>query len=128
MKIRLFAAISLMWMSLSTVSAQMTFTLNGVTYSDVAERNSKGFTTVTLPAGTDLSGLITAVAVDGSPIDASLVTPNPTTTKLNYDELKVFTYDNKAYASWRTSGSARCSSPTAISIRAAGMTVQVLPT
>lgn len=97
MKIRLFAAISLMWMSLSTVSAQMTFTLNGVTYSDVAERNSKGFTTVTLPAGTDLSGLITAVAVDGSPIDASLVTPNPTTTKLNYDELKVFTYNNKAY-------------------------------
>ena len=82
---------------LTNVQAQMTFTLNGVTYSDVAERDSKGFTTVTLPAGTNLSRLITAVAVDGSSVDASLVTPNPTTTKFNYDELKVFTYNNKAY-------------------------------
>lgn len=78
-------------------SAQMTFTLNGVTYGDVAERDSKGFTTVTLPAGTDLSGLITAVSVDGTPVTANQVTPNPTTTQLNYDELKVFTYNNKAY-------------------------------
>jgi hypothetical protein len=80
-----------------TASAQMTFTLKGVTYGDVAERNSKGFTTVTLPAGTDLSGLITAVKVDGTTVDVSKVTPNPTTTKLNYGELKVFTYNNKAY-------------------------------
>lgn len=78
-------------------SAQMTFTLNGVTYGDVAERDSKGFTTVTLPAGTDLSGLITAVSVDGTPVTASQVTPNPTTTTINYGELKVFTYNNKAY-------------------------------
>jgi len=77
--------------------AQMTFTLNGVTYGDVAERDSKGFTTVTLPAGTDLSGLITAVSVDGTPVSASQVTPNPTTTKINYGELKVFTYNNRAY-------------------------------
>lgn len=75
----------------------MTFTLNGVTYSSVAETDSKGFTTVTLPAGTDLSGLITAVQVDGNDVNASQVTPNPTTTTLNYDELKVFTYDNKAF-------------------------------
>ena len=78
-------------------SAQMTFTLNGVTYGDVAERDSKGFTTVTLPAGTDLSGLITAVSVDGTPVTASQVTPDPTTTTINYGELKVFTYNNKAY-------------------------------
>ena len=78
-------------------SAQMTFTLNGITYDDVAERDSKGFTTVTLPAGTDLSGLITAVSVDGTTVDAAQVTPNPTVTKLNYGELKVFTYNNKAY-------------------------------
>ena len=82
---------------LTTVQAQMTFTLNGVTYDDVAERNAKGFTTVTLPAGTNLNGLITSVVVDGSPVDISQVTPNPTTTKLNYGELKVFTYNNKAY-------------------------------
>ena len=80
-----------------TSRAQMTFTLNGATYADVAERDSKGFTTITLPAGTDLSGLITGVRVDGSTVDASQVTPNPTTTKINYDELKVFTYNNKAY-------------------------------
>ena len=80
-----------------SVSAQMTFTLNGVTYGDVAERDSKGFTTVTLPAGTNLSGLITDVQVDGVTVSASQVTPNPTTTTINYDELKVFTYNNKAY-------------------------------
>ena len=97
MRIRLFAMLTLAWMALQSISAQMTFTLNGMAYEGVAERNAKGFTTVTLPAGTDLSGLITAVAVDGSPVDASAVTPNPTTTKLNYGELKVFTYQNKAY-------------------------------
>lgn len=88
----------LMWMGCATGTwAQMTFTLKGVTYGDVAERDSKGFTTVTLPAGTNLSGLITAVQVDGSTVFASQVTPNPTTTTINYDEIKVFTYNNKAY-------------------------------
>ena len=88
---------ALLWLTLMPASAQMTFTLDGITYGDVAKRDSKGFTTVTVPAGTDLSGLITAVAVDGTPVTASQVTPNPTTTKLNYGELKVFTYNNKAY-------------------------------
>ena len=82
---------------LTNVQAQMTFTLNGMTYSNVAERDSKGFTTVTLPAGTNLNELITDVQVDGQTVTASQVTPNPTTTKINYDELKVFTYNNKAY-------------------------------
>ena len=81
----LFATV-LMWMFCATGTwAQMTFTLNGVTYDDVAERDAKGFTTVTLPAGTDLSGLITEVQVDGLTVSASQVTPNPTTTTLNYD-------------------------------------------
>lgn len=97
MNIKRLFLFSLLWGQFMIVCAQMTFTLDGITYGDVAERNSKGFTTVTLPAGTDLSGLITAVAVDGSPVDAADVTPNPTTTKLNYGELKVFTYNNKAY-------------------------------
>ena len=97
MKFKLLTLFTLLSLPLTHVCAQMTFTLNGITFSNVAERNSKGFTTVTVPAGTDLSGLITAVAVDGLPVDASEVTPNPTTTKLNYGELKVFTYNNKAY-------------------------------
>ena len=97
MKHRIITMLLLMCLPLMSAMAQMTFTLNGVTYGDVAERNSKGFTTVTLPAGTDLSGLITAVTVDGTAVNASQVTPNPTTTKINYDELKVFTYNNKAY-------------------------------
>ena len=96
MKNRLFAVFFIMCMSLLSVSAQMTFTFaSGVTAT--LETDSKGFTTITLPAGTDLSGLITGVEVDGSPVTASEVTPNPTTTKLNYGELKVFTYNNKAY-------------------------------
>lgn len=97
MNIKRIFLFSLLWVQFMIVCAQMTFTLDGIPYGDVAERDSKGFTTVTLPAGTDLSGLITAVAVDGFPVDAAAVTPNPTTTKLNYGELKVFTYDNKAY-------------------------------
>ncbi len=97
MKKRLVTTVLLMWMLLATAGAQMTFTLNGVTYNDVAERDSKGFTTVTLPAGTNLSGLITAVKVDGTNVNAGDVTPNPMATTINYDELKVFTYDNKAY-------------------------------
>ena len=73
----------LMWMGCATGTwAQMTFTLNGVTYGNVAERDSKGFTTVTLPAGTNLSGLITAVQVDGNAVTANQVTPNPTTRKI----------------------------------------------
>ena len=95
MKLKLLA--TLLLVSISPAFAQMTFTLNGVTYGDVAERDAKGFTTVTLPAGTDLSGLITEVRVDNKLVDASEITPNPTTTKLNYNELKVFTYKNKAY-------------------------------
>ena len=90
-------AIVMLLMSAVALHAQMAFTLNGITYSNVAERDSKGFTTVTVPAGTDLSGLITAVTIDGAAVDAAQVTPNPTTTKINYDELKVFTYNNKAY-------------------------------
>lgn len=88
----------LLLMSMVTTGrTQMTFTFNGADYSSVAERDSKGFTTVTLPAGIDLSSLIASVEVDGTAVDAAAVTPNPTTTKINYDELKVFTYKNKAY-------------------------------
>lgn len=88
---------ALLWLTLMPLYAQMTFTLNGITYGDVAERDSKGFTTITLPAGTDPTGLITAIQIDGAPVSANSVTPNPTTTTINYDELKVFTYNNKAY-------------------------------
>ena len=80
MKKSLLTLLFLLWIPLINVCAQMTFTLNGMTYGDVAQRDSKGFTTVTLPAGTDLSGLITAVAIDGTTVDASEVTPNPATS------------------------------------------------
>ena len=97
MKPRFAIMCALLWGVATTIFAQMTFELKDITYSNVAERNSKGFTTVTLPAGTDLNGLITSVIVDGNPVTANQVTPDPTNTQLNYDELKVFTYNNKAY-------------------------------
>lgn len=98
MKLRFATFATLLLVSTMSLFAQMTFTLKGgITFSDVAERDGKGFTTVTLPAGTDLSELITAVQVDGVDVSPSTVTPNPTTTTINYDELKVFTYNNKAY-------------------------------
>ena len=76
----------------------MTFTLNGLTYANCAERNSlDGSTTITVPAGTNLNGLITAVQVDGQTVNASLIKPNPTTTNITSGELEVFVYNNKAY-------------------------------
>ncbi len=81
-KISLLLAACLMTLA---ASAQMTFTFsNGVTAT--TETNPEdGSTTITVPAGTDLSGLITAVQIDG------------TTTKIDWGELEVFTYNNKAY-------------------------------
>ena len=84
-------------MSLSAAFAQMEFTLKGIDYASVAETNSKGFTTITLPAGTNLSELITEVRVDNRLVANDEVAPDPTKTIINYDELKVFTYHNKAY-------------------------------
>ena len=94
---RLFFILMLSSLLCTVMMAQMTFTLNGISFNDVAQLDSKGFTTVSLPGGTDVSGLITAVQVDGQAVDASAVIPNPLTTSINYGELKVFTYNNRAY-------------------------------
>ena len=93
-KISLLLAASLMTLA---ASAQMTFTFsNGVTAT--TETNPEdGSTTITVPAGTDLSGLITAVQIDGTTVTASQITPDPTSTKIDWGELEVFTYNNKAY-------------------------------
>ena len=97
MKNKLLLMLCLLAIGGVKLCAQMTFTLDGLTWGNVAVRDANGFTTITVPAGTDLSGLITAVSVDGSPVTASQVTPNPTSTLLEYNELEVFTYNNKAY-------------------------------
>lgn len=60
---KLAATLVLAVMTSASAWGQMTFELNGFTYDEVLERDSKGFTTVTLPVGTDLSGLITGVEV-----------------------------------------------------------------
>jgi hypothetical protein len=81
-----------------TANAQMTFTLNGLTYADCVEENPlDGSTTIKVPAGTNLNGLITAVQVDGQTVNASQIKPNPTTTNITSGELEVFVYNNKAY-------------------------------
>ena len=99
MKNRLSFIFIVLWLVMLPVCAQMTFTFNGVNAADcVSETNQQdGSTTITLPSGTNLNGLITAVQIDGTTVDASQVKPNPLTTSLNYDELRVFTYNNKAY-------------------------------
>ena len=80
-----------------SASAQMTFTFrDGATFE--SETNTvDGSTTYTVPAGTNLSGLITAVQVDGTTVTPSQIKPNPTTTLIESGELEVFTYNNKAY-------------------------------
>ena len=98
MKNRFFTICFALLLATTATWAQMTFTLNGANYADCATQNPlDGSTLVTLPNGTNLNGLITAVQIDGATVSASDITPNPLTTTLNYDELKVFTYNNKAY-------------------------------
>lgn len=99
MKKRFSHLLAALWLVILPTCAQMTFTLNGVNASDfTTEKNPlDGSTTITLPSGTNLNGLIKTVQIDGTTVNASQVTPNPLTTTLNYDELKVFTYNNKAY-------------------------------
>ena len=92
-----FATIVALTAGVLCTSAQMTFTFrNGVTATS-ATNPIDGSTTITLPAGTNLNGLITGVQIDGTDVTASQITPNPTTTLLEYGELEVFTYNNKAY-------------------------------
>lgn len=80
------------------VNAQMTFTLNGLTYANCAESNPlDGSTTIKVPEGTSLNGLITAVQIDGQTVNASQIKPNPITTNITPGELEVFVYNNKAY-------------------------------
>ena len=78
-------------------SAQMTFTLGNDVTATTETNPIDGSTTITVPAGTNLSGLITAVKVDGTIVNPDDITPNPTTTLIEYGELEVFTYNNKAY-------------------------------
>ena len=76
--------------------AQMTFT-----YSASASESTMadGSTLVQLPAGTNLNeGFITKVLVGGNEVDASKVTPNPTTTFITEGEIETFVYDGKAYS------------------------------
>ncbi len=98
MKQRLLTtALLFLYLSVQSICAQMTFTLHGISFQDVAARDAKGFTTVTLPGGTSLSNLITAVQIDGREVSAEEVTPNPLTTPLNSGELKLFVYKNQVY-------------------------------
>ncbi len=92
-----FATVVALTAGVLSMSAQMTFTYrDGATFE--SETNPiDGSTTVTVPAGTSLSGLITAVQIDGSTVTASDIKPNPTTTLIEPGELEVFTYNNKAY-------------------------------
>ena len=93
-KISLLLAASLMTLA---ASAQMTFTFSSGVTATTETNPVDGSTTITVPAGTDLSGLITAVQIDGTAVTASQITPDPTTTKIDWGELEVFTYNNKAY-------------------------------
>ena len=80
-----------------SASAQMTFTYASGVTATTESNPIDGSTTVTVPAGTSFSGLITAVQIDGTTVSASQITPNPTTTLIEPGELEVFTYNNKAY-------------------------------
>ena len=75
--------------------AQMEFT-----YSATATetKTSDGSTLVQFPAGTELTGVITGVKVNGQDVDPSDVTPNPTKTFITDGEIETFVCDGKAYS------------------------------
>lgn len=93
---RLLGLLAAAWIATS-IHAQMTFTYST---TPVAEKTlSDGTRYVQIPAETNLNdGFITAVQVNGTPIDASLVVPNPTTTFITDGEIETFVYDGKAYS------------------------------
>lgn len=76
--------------------AQMTFTYTHAPISQTQQSN--GTTSVTLPAGTPLTGCITAVQVEGVEVDPSLIVPNPTLTRITEKEIETFVYQDKAYS------------------------------
>ncbi|MCR5334361.1 MAG: metallophosphoesterase [Bacteroidaceae bacterium] len=76
--------------------AQMAFTFKAEPTSIATD--SRNVTTVTLPVGTELTGCITGVSVDGITVDADDVIPNPTTTVITDKEIEVFVYRDKAYS------------------------------
>lgn len=77
--------------------AQMTFTYaDGATAT--ASEMADGSWLMQLPGGTDLNAAITGVKVNGVAVDATQVTPNPTTTFITEGEIETFVYDGKAYS------------------------------
>jgi hypothetical protein len=99
-----------------------------LTYANCAESNHlDGSTTITVPAGTSLNGLITAVQIDGQTVNASQIKPNPITTNITPGELEVFVYNNKAYGFRFEEDIWFCAvfTPTAIPIKVVGMMEQV---
>ena len=97
MRQRLCLLATALLLSVPMAMAQMTFSLQGLNFDQVASRNAKGLTTLTLPPGRSLDGLITGVQIDGSAVDPAAVIPNPLTTRLAFGETKVFTYGNRAF-------------------------------
>lgn len=99
---RLLGVIAAAWIATS-INAQMTFTYSS---TPVEEKTlSDGTYYVQFPTETNLNGgLITAVQVNGTPIDASRVIPNPTQTFITDGEIETFVYDGKAYSFRFTDG------------------------
>lgn len=76
--------------------AQMIFSYNVQPTAKSQQQN--GVENVTFPAGTNLTGIIATIMVDGVEVDPVNVSPNPTTTTLRSGELEIFVYENKAYS------------------------------
>ena len=65
MKQKLAAMCAFLWLTATSLFAQMTFTLNGVDYSSVANRDSKGFPPAQTSA--DSSPLLRSMALPSTP-------------------------------------------------------------
>lgn len=94
---RFFGLIAAALLTTSAWAQTMTFTYAGdvtATPSEMAD----GSWLVQLPGGTDLNAAITGVKVNGVAVDATQVTPNPTTTFITEGEIETFVYDGKAYS------------------------------
>ncbi len=94
---RFFGLIAAALFTMGAWAQTMTFTFaDGVTAT--ASEMSDGSCLIQLPAGTNLNGAIKGVCINGTAVEATQVTPDPTKTFITEGEIETFVYNDKAYS------------------------------
>lgn len=99
MRRKLFCIAMMLTAMVSQAYAQMTMSFPTISGGASTKTLNTGCTLVEFPVGTDLKTVMSQASftVDGSPVDASSIIPNPATLSLEDDQSVTFLYKGKAY-------------------------------